>query len=54
MQKRKNKSLVDKIVFTLFVVFILRAGNFIPVPYVDQTYLINIDTLNNKKSSNLN
>jgi preprotein translocase subunit SecY len=46
MQKRKNKSLVDKIVFTLFVVFILRAGNFIPVPYVDQTYLINIVNAN--------
>jgi preprotein translocase subunit SecY len=46
MQKRKNKSLLDKIVFTLFVIFILRAGNFIPVPYVDQSYLINIINTN--------
>jgi len=46
MQKRKNKSLLDKILFTLFVIFILRAGNFIPVPYVEQTYLINIINTN--------
>ena len=46
MQKRKNKSLLDKIVFTLFVIFILRAGNFIPVPYVDQSCLINIINTN--------
>ncbi len=46
MQKRKNKSLLDKILFTLFVIFILRAGNFIPVPYVEQNYLINIINAN--------
>ena len=46
MQKRKNKSLLDKILFTLFVIFILRAGNFIPVPYVEQDYLINIINAN--------
>jgi len=42
MQRRKNKSLAEKIIFTLFIIIILRAGNFIPIPYVDQQYIVNL------------
>ena len=42
MQKRKNKSLAAKLIFTLLIVLFLRAGNFIPVPYLDQQYIVNL------------
>jgi preprotein translocase subunit SecY len=42
MQKRKNKSLAAKLIFTLFIALFLRAGNFIPVPYLDQQYIVNL------------
>jgi len=42
MQNKKNKSLTEKIFYTLFIILILRLGNFIPIPYVDQQYLINL------------
>jgi preprotein translocase subunit SecY len=38
----KKKKLFRKIIFTIFIVIILRIGNYIPVAHIDQRYLINI------------
>lgn len=42
MEEKKGDSLVPKIIFTLSVIALIRCGNFIPVPNVEQEYLINI------------
>jgi preprotein translocase subunit SecY len=42
MQEKKVDNLVPKIIFTLGIIALIRLGNFIPVPNVDQEYLINI------------
>ena len=38
----KKNNLFRKIIFTIFIVIILRIGNYIPVAHIDQRYLINI------------
>jgi preprotein translocase subunit SecY len=42
MQALTNDNLQKKIIFTLFIIFVIRIGNFIPIPNVDQRYLVNI------------
>ena len=42
MQSNEQNSVGDKIRTTILVIFITRVGNYIPVPNVDQEYLINI------------
>lgn len=42
MQEKKGDSLIAKIVYTLGIILLIRIGNFIPVPNVEQEYLINI------------
>lgn len=42
MQEKKGDSLIAKIVYTLGIILLIRVGNFIPVPNVEQEYLINI------------
>jgi preprotein translocase subunit SecY len=39
--KRKN-NILKKIIFTILIIILLRIGNIIPVPNVDQTYLVNL------------
>jgi preprotein translocase subunit SecY len=43
---QKKNILLKKIIFTIFIVFILRIGAHIPVANVDEKYLINIINLN--------
>jgi preprotein translocase subunit SecY len=42
MQSNEQNSVTNKIRTTILVIFITRVGNYIPVPNVDQEYLINI------------
>ena len=42
MQSNEQNSVGNKIRTTILVIFITRVGNYIPVPNVDQEYLINI------------
>ena len=42
MQTRQTDSIRKKVFFTIFIIIIVRIGNFIPIPNVDQRYLINI------------
>lgn len=42
MEITQKDTITKKILFTIFIVIIIRLGNFIPVPNVDQRYLINI------------
>ena len=42
MQTNQQDSVSSKIRTTIFIIFITRVGNYIPVPNVDQEYLINI------------
>ena len=42
MQEKKAESLISKIFFTLGIIAIIRLGNFIPIPNIEQKYLINI------------
>lgn len=42
MQSNEQNSVGNKIRTTILVIFITRIGNYIPVPNVDQEYLINI------------
>ena len=42
MQANEQNSVANKIKVTILVIFISRVGNYIPVPNVDQEYLINI------------
>jgi preprotein translocase subunit SecY len=39
--KRKN-NILKKIIFTILIIILLRIGSIIPVPNVDQTYLVNL------------
>jgi len=41
-QALTNDNLQKKIIFTIFIIFVIRIGNFIPIPNVDQRYLVNI------------
>ena len=47
MEITQKDTIAKKILFTIFIVIIIRLGNFIPVPNVDQRYLINILNANN-------
>ena len=42
MEITQKDTIAKKILITIFIVIIIRLGNFIPVPNVDQRYLINI------------
>jgi len=42
MQEKKVDNLIPKILYTLAIIALIRLGNFIPVPNVDQEYLINL------------
>jgi|TARA_B100000768_G_scaffold179908_1_gene198616 preprotein translocase subunit SecY len=42
MRTNKIDSVSNKIRTTIFIIFVTRLGNYIPVPNVDQEYLINI------------
>jgi preprotein translocase subunit SecY len=42
MQVLTNDNLQKKIIFTIFIIFVIRIGNFIPIPNIDQRYLVNI------------
>ena len=42
MQALTNDNLQKKIIFTIFIIFVIRIGNFIPIPNIDQRYLVNI------------
>ena len=42
MQNKKVDNLVPKVIYTLGIIALIRLGNFIPVPNVEQEFLINI------------
>ena len=42
MQVLTKDNLKKKIIFTIFIIIIIRIGNFIPIPNVDQRYLVNV------------
>jgi preprotein translocase subunit SecY len=42
MQTPKTDTVARRIRFTIFIIVLIRLGNLIPIPYVDQRYLINI------------
>jgi len=42
MQVLTKDNLQKKIIFTIFIIIIIRIGNFIPIPNVDQRYLVNV------------
>ena len=42
METRKTDTLTKRIIFTIFIIILIRTGNFIPIPSIDQRYLINI------------
>lgn len=42
MQALPKDNLQKKIIFTIFIILIIRIGTFIPIPNVDQRYLVNV------------
>ena len=42
MEVSQNDTITKKVLFTIFIIILIRLGNFIPVPNVDQRYLVNI------------
>lgn len=42
MEAQRIPTLSKKILFTIFAIIVIRIGNFVPVPNVDQRYLIDI------------
>jgi preprotein translocase subunit SecY len=42
MQLSTKDNLQQKIIYTIFIIIIIRIGNFIPIPNVDQRYLANV------------
>ena len=42
MEVSKKDTITKKVLFTIFIIILIRLGNFIPVPNVDQRYLVNI------------
>ena len=42
----KKKILFKKVIFTIFIILILRIGNYIPIANVDQRYLSNLISSN--------
>ena len=49
METRKTDTLTKRIIFTIFIIILIRTGNFIPIPRIDQRYLINIGQSVNQK-----
>jgi preprotein translocase subunit SecY len=43
---KKKNILFKKVIFTIFIIIILRIGNYIPIANVDQKYLINVISSN--------
>jgi preprotein translocase subunit SecY len=42
MKNQRKNNVLKKIIFTILIVILLRIGNIIPVPNVDQKYLVNL------------
>ena len=42
MEVNQKDTITKKVLFTIFIIILIRLGNFIPVPNVDQRYLVNI------------
>jgi preprotein translocase subunit SecY len=42
MEVSQKDTIAKKVLFTIFIIILIRLGNFIPVPNVDQRYLVNI------------
>ena len=42
MKIGQKDTIIKKVLFTIFIIIVIRLGNFIPIPNVDQQYLINI------------
>jgi preprotein translocase subunit SecY len=42
MEVSQKDTITKKVLFTIFIIILIRLGNFIPVPNVDQRYLVNI------------
>jgi preprotein translocase subunit SecY len=42
MEVNQKDTITKKVLFTIFIIILIRLGNFIPVPNVDQKYLVNI------------
>ena len=42
MEISQKDTITKKVLFTIFIIILIRLGNFIPVPNVDQRYLVNI------------
>jgi preprotein translocase subunit SecY len=42
MKNQRKNNILKKIIFTILIIILLRIGNIIPVPNVDQTYLVNL------------
>lgn len=47
LQKKNTPSLVNRIIFTVSLLTIVRAGNFISIPYIDQELFTNLNKENN-------
>jgi preprotein translocase subunit SecY len=42
MEVNQKDTITKKVLFTIFIIILIRLGNFIPIPNVDQRYLVNI------------
>jgi preprotein translocase subunit SecY len=42
MKNQRKNNILKKIIFTILIIILLRIGNIIPVPNVDQKYLVNL------------
>jgi preprotein translocase subunit SecY len=42
MEVNQKDLITKKVLFTIFIIILIRLGNFIPIPNVDQRYLVNI------------
>ena len=42
MEVNQTDTITKKVLFTIFIIILIRLGNFIPIPNVDQRYLVNI------------
>ena len=42
MEVNQKDTITKKVLFTIFIIILIRLGNFIPIPNVDQKYLVNI------------
>ena len=42
MKNQRKNNILKKIIFTILIIILLRIGNIVPVPNVDQKYLVNL------------